>query len=260
MKPNKVNILLVDDYPANLVALSAVLSDPIYNLIEAASGAEAVKIARQTEIALILLDVQMPDMDGFEVARAIRSDPLTKDIPIIFITAVYREEPSVREGYEAGGQDYLGKPFDPEVLKAKVGIYSNLYLKHSLLERRTRELIQSEEHYRLIVESAQEIIATVDVGGVITSLNLAFEKLTGLKAVDWIGKSFVPLIDPDDVQKILAHFGQSANEDTSKLSTTRIRGAHGQFIPIEISVQPLHRDGHMLGTVGVMRNISTRTT
>ncbi|MBC7690617.1 MAG: response regulator [Methylotenera sp.] len=254
----KVNILLVDDYPANLVALSAVLTDPLYHLIEATSGEQALQLIEETEVALVLLDIQMPGMDGYEVARQIRKNPKTRDVPIIFITAVYREEPSVRLGYEAGGQDYLGKPFDPEVLKAKVGIYSNLFRKTTILERQTRELIASEERYRLIVEGAQEIIATVDVSGVITSLNYAFERLTGLSAKDWVGKSFVPLIDEKDLPEVLLHFGESARHNSALLSTTHIHTGDEKMIPVEISVQPLVRDGRTLGTIGVMRDISLR--
>lgn len=254
----KVNILLVDDYPANLVALGAVLSDPYYNLIEAASGAEALRVLEQTHIALVLLDIQMPDMDGYEVARQIRANPKTKDVPIIFITAVYHEEPSVRRGYEAGAQDYMGKPFDPEILKAKVAIYTNLFLRTLQLEHRTRELMESEERYRLIVEGAQEIIATIDVKGTITSLNFAFERLTGLKSKDWVGKSLVPLLDQKDISTVLMHFGASDRNHTKELLETKISTADKQWLPVEISVQPLARNGELLGTVGVMRDISKR--
>ena len=254
----KINILIVDDYPANLIALSAVLSDPSYHLIEATSGLQAIQITNKMEIALILLDVQMPEMDGYEVARLIRSNPRTQHIPIIFITAIYREEPFVRQGYEAGGQDYLGKPYDPEILKAKVGIYSNLFIKTSMLEKRTLQLLESEERYRLIIESMQEIIATIDSSGTITSLNLAFERLTGLKSVDWVGKSFVPLIDPKDIQEVLAHFGDSVRHNTAQLSTTRLNTAAGQLLPVEISIQPFTRQGKSLGSIGVIRDISSR--
>jgi PAS domain S-box-containing protein len=255
---SKVNILLVDDYPANLVALNAVLSEPHYRLIEATSGPEALKILESTPVALVLLDIQMPGMDGYEVARQIRACSRTKDVPIIFITAVYREEPSVRRGYEAGAQDYMGKPFDPSVLKAKVAIYSNLFLKNLQLEQQTRKLIESEERYRLIVEGAQEIIATIDVRGTITSLNFAFERLTGLKSTDWVGKSLAPLLEQRDTSNLLSQIGASDRNHTPQLLETRISTADRKWIPVEISVQPLSRNGELLGTVGVMRDISPR--
>ena len=259
----RINILLVDDYPANLIALSAVLSNPVYTLIEASSGAEALKVLATTDVALVLLDIQMPEMDGYEVARQIRANPRMKNLPIIFITAVYREEPSVRKGYEAGGHDYVGKPFDPEILKAKVGIYSALFAKSAMLEQRARQLEESEERYRLIVEGAREIIATIDNEGTISTLNLAFERLTGLKASEWVGRSFIPLVPPDDVPNVLAHFSRSradaaAHPDDPALLQTQIHTARNEWMPVEISVQPLLRDGVDLGMVGVMRDISAR--
>lgn len=257
MEPT-INILLVDDYPANLVALSAVLSDKKYKLFEATSGPQALQFIESERIALVLLDIQMPGMDGYEVAKQIRANPRSAEIPIIFITAVYREDPAVRKGYEAGGQDYMGKPFDPEVLKAKVGVYSNLFLKQSRLEQQTQNLLESEERYRLIVESVQEIIATVDVSGTVTSLNLAFERLTGLKSSDWVGKSFVPLINPDHLTQVLPLFGESALQNEAQLARTEIKTALGKWIPVEISVQPFSREGHLLGSIGVIRDISHR--
>src|SRR5438309_497982 len=117
------NILAVDDKPANLIAIEAVLGDE-YNLIPANSGAEAIKILKNRhDIGLILMDIQMPEMDGFEAVEHIKSIEACKDIPVIFITAIYKEEPFVRRGYELGAVDYFSKPFDPEVLKKKVAIY-----------------------------------------------------------------------------------------------------------------------------------------
>ena len=253
-----VNILLVDDYPANLIALSAVLTDPAYHPIEVTSGEEALKVVEEKDIALILLDIQMPGMDGYAVAEKIRSNPRTHEIPIIFITAVYREDASVLKGYAAGAQDYLGKPFDPEILKAKVSIYSGQSLKIAKLERERRVLQESEERYRLIVEGAQEIIATFDTSGTITSLNMAFERLTGLRCDECVGKSFVPLILSKDVVRVLSHFGDSERFHTTQLSQTEIRTALGKQLPVEISVQPLMRGDQILGTVGVIRDITAR--
>ena len=117
----KVKILMVDDTPANLLALEAVLDGPEYDLIRAYSGTEAMATLQEhPDVDLILLDVQMPIMDGFETARRIKNDPDYSAIPIIFITAVYTEESFVVEGLTAGAVDYFTKPFDPKVLKLKV--------------------------------------------------------------------------------------------------------------------------------------------
>src|SRR4051812_46592216 len=116
-----VKVLAVDDKPANLLALEAVLDDALYTLLQATSGPDALTILRDhPDIALILLDVQMPGMDGFEVARRIKKMAGYEEIPVIFITAICTEDPFVREGYQAGAVDYFSKPFDPDVLRRKV--------------------------------------------------------------------------------------------------------------------------------------------
>src|SRR6185295_5079479 len=101
----KVNLLLVDDKPANLMTLEAVLDPLNCNIIEADSGHKALEILETTDVALILLDIQMPVLDGFETAKLIKEKFPQKNIPIIFITAIYKEDPYVQKGYEMGGVD-----------------------------------------------------------------------------------------------------------------------------------------------------------
>ncbi len=138
------SVLIVDDAPANLLALHAVLDPMGIRLVEASSGKQAVDLARREQFALVLLDVQMPDLDGFETARLIRSTESGRETPIIFLTAIYREEHYVRTGYAVGGADYLSKPFDPDVLRARVRSFVDLYnqreqLRHRQVQARTRE-------------------------------------------------------------------------------------------------------------------------
>jgi CheY-like chemotaxis protein len=145
----KAKILMVDDTPANLLALEAVLGGSDYELIPADSCTNALAALRQyPDIALILLDVQMPITDGFETARRIKNNPAYAAIPIIFITAVYTADPFVREGLKAGGVDYFTKPFDPEVLKLKVSIYTSFRQKADLLREREQQVRESEEVLR----------------------------------------------------------------------------------------------------------------
>lgn len=149
MGGSKAKILLVDDKPANLLALEAVLSRMPYELILAGSGHEALAAVRQhPDLALILLDVQMPIMDGFETAHHIKQMPEALDVPIIFISAVYTEDPFVKKGYNAGGVDYFSKPFDPDILRLKVGIYTSFRQRANLLRERERQIKESEEVLR----------------------------------------------------------------------------------------------------------------
>lgn len=123
---SKPPILVVDDHPANLVAMSAILEAAGYEVLEAASGAQALEIARARPVAVALLDVQMPFMDGYEVARRLRADPRTRAVPIIFVTAVYLLAEETQGGY-LRGEDYFAKPVDPDVLLAKVAAYSSRF-------------------------------------------------------------------------------------------------------------------------------------
>ena len=140
------NILLVDDRPANLVALEAALEPLGQNLIKATSGEEALRLLLKEEFAVILLDVQMPGMDGFETALQIKEREKTRDIPIIFLTAISREPHHALRGYSTGAVDYLAKPYDPWVLQAKVRVFIDLYEKNLLLNQQKELLaIKAEE-------------------------------------------------------------------------------------------------------------------
>lgn len=129
-----VNILMVDDRPENLLALEAILSGLGHNSIRAECGSDALKMLLLHDIALILLDVQVPGMDGFETAAQIKSRERTQDIPIVFLTAIDDGAHQAFRGYSAGAVDYLCKPFDPWVLRAKVGVFIELHQRRRELE------------------------------------------------------------------------------------------------------------------------------
>jgi CheY-like chemotaxis protein len=139
MAKRSAKILMVDDRPENLLALEAILQGLGHDLIKAASGEEALKRLLVDDVAVILLDVQMPGMDGFETAAHVKRREKTRDIPILFLTAIDGEAHQAFRGYAAGAVDYLSKPFDPWVLKAKVGVFVELY------ERRTELAAQADE-------------------------------------------------------------------------------------------------------------------
>ncbi|WP_368861579.1 two-component system response regulator [Actinospica durhamensis] len=136
----RAKILLVDDRPENLVALEAVLGALDQTLVRAASGEEALKALLTEDFAVILLDVQMPGLDGFETAAHIKRRERTKDIPIIFLTAVSNGPHHTFRGYAAGAVDYLAKPFDPWILRAKVSVFVELHRKNLLLKEQAQLL------------------------------------------------------------------------------------------------------------------------
>ncbi|SEG92622.1 Response regulator receiver domain-containing protein [Thermomonospora echinospora] len=130
---DKAKILLVDDREENLVALEAILSSLDQDLVRARSGEEALKALLTDEYAVILLDVVMPGMDGFETARDIKRRKKTRDVPIIFLTAVNSDPDYAFRGYAAGAVDFIAKPFDPWVLRAKVSVFVELHRKNRQL-------------------------------------------------------------------------------------------------------------------------------
>ncbi|MFZ5351590.1 MAG: GGDEF domain-containing response regulator [Bacillota bacterium] len=157
MLSNEINVLIVDDRPENLLVMESLLDDLPCNVIKANSGNDALSMLLTYDVALVLLDVQMPEMDGFEIAELMRGSEKTRDIPIIFVTAINKEQRSIFKGYELGAVDYLFKPVDPYVLKSKVKVFIELNRQKQLLQRqavlledKVNELLELREaNYRL---------------------------------------------------------------------------------------------------------------
>jgi CheY-like chemotaxis protein len=188
--PRKANVLAVDDQPANLLALEAVL-DNEHNVIRAGSGDEAIALLEtRDDIDVILLDVQMPDMDGFDTAARIRKMATCEDIPIVFITAVYYEDPHIKRGYAAGGIDYFGKPFDPDILRMKIGIYASFRQRAHVLRERERQIRESEELLEAgrklssILERLPVAVLIADTEGRICQTNEEASRI--LKSLDYV--------------------------------------------------------------------------
>src|SRR6185312_8320459 len=139
----KVNILLVDDHPENLIALEAILGSLGQNLVKASSGREALKRLLECDFAVILLDVIMPEMDGFETAALVRQRDKFQHTPIIFLTAMSTSDTHVFKGYSLGAVDYIFKPFQPEVLRAKVTVFIELWKKTEEVKRQAALLLQT---------------------------------------------------------------------------------------------------------------------
>jgi len=188
---NRPNILIVDDYRENLLAAETLLAGMDVNIVKATSGVEALRHLLDQEFALIMLDVDMPVMNGFETAEIIKKREKLKHIPIVFFTMTGRSEEQMYKGYAAGAVDYILKPFPKDVLRAKVGIYLDLYYKtrdllrsekqldhlNRLLEQqiveKTSELWKAEEKYRNIFENAVEGVFQVSPDGKFVTANPA---------------------------------------------------------------------------------------
>jgi DNA-binding response OmpR family regulator len=152
----KVNILVVDDRHDSLVALEAALTGIDGHIVRVQSGREALEFLLQSEAAVVLLDVKMADIDGYETAALIRQREKTRDVPIIFVTAFHTEEADVARGYAYGAVDYVFKPLVPEMLKAKVQCFVDLAKKSAALQRKNEELRQAEEELQRTKTTARE--------------------------------------------------------------------------------------------------------
>jgi len=232
MNPERrVRILLVDDTPANLVALESVLSSAEYELITATSGAQALGFLLRNECALILMDVQMPDLDGYETARLIRQNERTRNIPIVFLTAYGLEDQHVLRGYESGAIDYLFKPYDPAVLRSKVAAFAALHRAqqrvleqadqlrvaqrrehtHALAEFELRNLRRqqaAQRRYRTLVEGVTHAVAWIldPVTLTVRFVSPSVKTILGLDADAWVGDPtpIVQRVHPDDREAFAA--------------------------------------------------------
>ena len=157
MEDRRVNLLLVDDRPENLLALQAILEPLGQTLVLAHSGEEALKCVLQHEFACILLDVQMPDMNGFDTAQIIKSREKSRYIPIIFLSAINKEDSYVFKGYSMGAVDYVFKPFNPDVLRSKVAVFVDLYLKQQQIVEQA-ELLAESQRRELELEHRTELL------------------------------------------------------------------------------------------------------
>jgi signal transduction histidine kinase len=157
-----VDILLVDDHEENLLALEAILTDESYNLVRARSGRGALREVLARDFAIILLDVAMPDLDGYETASLIRQRERSRDTPIIFLTANYRTDMHVFRGYSVGAVDYIFKPFSPEMLKSKVAVFAELYNKREALKRHSEALQRAHDELEDRVRARTREIATAN--------------------------------------------------------------------------------------------------
>jgi PAS domain S-box-containing protein len=267
-QPRRARVLVVDDKRANLLAFAAVLENDC-ELLFAESGAEAIKaLETHRNVDVILMDVHMPDMDGFETAARIKKMRDAQDIPIIFVTAVYQDDPFVKKGYEVGGIDYFAKPFDPEILKMKVAAYASFRLKADLLRERELHIRESEELLRVgrklsaVLESLPVGVLIADVEGRIcqtTEETSRILKCIGLQQGDAYGE-MLGWWDSGG-QMIKDESGPLARAlrgaETTHSQPLEIRCFDGTSKTILASASPLHGlGGQIVGAVVLIRDLT----
>jgi PAS domain S-box-containing protein len=278
--PTPAMILMVDDRPENLVALDAILRPLGHELVEATSGEAALRHVLRHEFAVILLDVQMPGMNGFETAELIKSRERSRHTPIIFLTAISKDEEYVFQGYSAGAVDYMFKPLNPDILRSKVSVFVDLYQKTAQLRdqaaalrrserrelelRHRAELLESEAKYANVVSSAQEAIITFGADGRITLFNAAAERIFGRTASEAVGLPIKEFFHPESLAQLTPPSGSTAaeGEGTGQLREPVAREAigvraRGETFPAEFSLSTLDLQAERLHTM-ILRDISDR--
>jgi PAS domain S-box-containing protein len=229
--PERPSILLVDDRPENLLALTAVLEPLAVRLVTAGSGEEALRALLGEDFAVVLLDVQMPGMDGFETAEYIRGRERSASTPIIFLTAVSTDMSQVLRGYEAGAVDYVLKPFDPVILRSKVAVFAELD-RH----RRARE--RADELLRRAWASSPAGMAVVDAQGLIVRANPSLTAMLG-SAATAPGSRVADRFHADDREAVIA-LGRQALRTGEGPATAELRLVLGdEDIPVAVVVAPV---------------------
>jgi PAS domain S-box-containing protein len=250
----KVNILMVDDQPAKLLSYEVILAELGENLIKATSGKEALEHLLKTDIAVVLMDVSMPDLDGFELADMIRQHPRFQRTAIIFISAVYLTDLDRLKGYQRGAVDYISVPVIPELLRAKVSIFAELHRKaHQLetlnrelearvaertdeLERRAEtlqelnvELARKNQELDAIVRTAPDIIFSRQADGSRDYISDWFYEYTGAAMGSGKGFGWLDFVHPEDTERSMAQWMHCVQSGDSYESEYRIRGRNGQY-------------------------------
>jgi PAS domain S-box-containing protein len=272
----KANILIVDDRPEGLLALEAVLKSPRYNLIEARSGREALERLCEREFAVILLDVQMPEMDGFQTADRIKENPSWKYIPLIFATAINKDISYIHRGYEAGAVDYILKPFDPFVLKSKVTLLVELHEKNQEIKRqalllreaerkdRERQLAELElenlRRYQNLADAIPHIIWKAFPDGTTTCFNKVWCDYTGLSLEQSSVEAWKSAVHPADLERYLTLWQAAMKSEQNFETELRIKGRAGDAPRWHLLrvVAEKDKDGKLAGWIGTSTDIQNR--
>ena len=250
----KVNILMVDDQPGKLLSYEAILSQLGENLIQATSAKDALEKLLKLDVAAVLMDVSMPEIDGFELAELIREHPRFHETAIIFISAVHLTDVDRLKGYQHGAVDYLSVPIVPEVLRAKVKVFAELHRKKRQLERlnselelrvaeRTNELEQKalalqkanqdlrQKHQELdaIVQTAPDIIFSRQPDGGREYISSRFYEYTGAEPGSAVGFGWLEYVHPEDRESSLSQWMKCVQSGEEYESEYRLRGADREY-------------------------------
>lgn len=214
-----INILLVDDKEENIIALEALINRNDIHIFSTTSPNEALKIAWENQISIALVDVQMPEIDGFELVDMLKSNPRTKDILVIFVTAISFESKYAVKGYSTGAVDYLYKPLDPYITSAKVDSFIQWARNQEEIKQKNLEL----ENYALMIKNSADVICSVNAQDFrVQTINPAIEKILGYRPEEVLGKSIIDIAMEDDQPVFRKKLGEII-KDSLKFSVFEFR-------------------------------------
>jgi PAS domain S-box-containing protein len=258
-------ILVVDDREENLIAMEKILKTLGCEIHKAHSGNEAMSFTLRHDFALILLDVNMPEMNGFELAEILRSNKKTKHIPIIFVTAINKEDANVYKGYETGAVDFLFKPVNTDILLSKVKVFIELDLQKKALESIKAELERNNkglERFREAVtlfEHHPDLIYTLDLTGNYLSINPAFEHVMGVTSEEIAQRqlNFRTFTSPENLLSIEHYFQQSSSGIVQRYETIEMN-PNGDTLIYDVINIPIILEVKVIGVYVIARDITKR--
>jgi PAS domain S-box-containing protein len=268
---SKVNILMVDDQPAKLLSYEVILSELGENLIKATSGREALEHLLKHDIAIVLMDVSMPELDGFELAEMIHQHPRCKETAVIFISAVHLTDLDQLKGYERGAVDYISVPVIPELLRAKVSVFAELRRKSRQLESLNRELEQrvaerteelekragalqqlnselarKNQDLDAIVKTAPDIIFSRHADGTRDYMSNRFYEYTGATPDSGLGFGWLDYVHSDDREPTLAQWARCVASGQNYECEYRMRGRDGGYRWFRARAVPIRDHSHQV--------------
>jgi PAS domain S-box-containing protein len=277
---DRVNILIVDDHHENLVALSAILTQSDYHIVTALSGRQALSALLKEEFALVVLDVMMPEMDGYQLASMMKERERTQEVPIIFLTAIATDVNHIFKGYSVGAVDYLLKPMVPEIVKAKVAVFADLFRSKQRIkqqaeilrevERQTQEakLVfqrqESEAWYSTTLKSIGDAVIATDIQGIIRFMSPMAESLTGWTLVDAHGmpiENVFKIINEETRHEIESPVVKVIRDGVvlGLANNTVLISKNGREFLLEDSGAPIRNEkGVLLGVVIVFRDATEK--
>jgi PAS domain S-box-containing protein len=281
MNSEKVNILMVDDQPAKLLSYEAILGELGENLMKATSPRQALDQLLKNDIGIVILDVSMPGMDGFELAELIRQHPRYEKIAIIFVSAVHLTDLDRLKGYQRGAVDYIAVPVVPELLRAKVSVFAELYRKNQQLQKLNRdleqrvlerteelkfraltleqvnaELARKNQELDAILHTAPDIIFSRQADGARDYISDRFYEYTGALPGSAVGLQWLDYVHPEDRSRTMAEWIQGVRNAQNYESEYRLRGRDGSYRWFRARAVPIRGpDGNIVRWYGTCSDI-----